>query len=70
MALQMTVERQSFDADDILQLASEVAMLSGSVDEEAGERLRIAASLLRYFARGLTGPITVAQYKIRLKRPE
>jgi hypothetical protein len=66
----MAVERHTFHADDILQLASEMADLSGSVDEEAGERLRTAAAILRYFARGLTEPVTVAHYKISLKRPE
>jgi hypothetical protein len=63
----MAVERRTFSAGDILQLAAEVDALRDSVDNEARERIQTATALLRYFARELTGPITVAHYKIRLK---
>jgi hypothetical protein len=66
----MTVERRTFSADDILQLVAEVDSFAASVDDEAGERIHIAAAILRYFARGLTGPITVASYTISLKPPK
>ena len=66
----MAVERRTFSADDILQLAAEVDSIAASLDDEAGNRIRTVTSILRHVVRELgLEEITVAHYKIRLKRP-
>jgi hypothetical protein len=41
----MTVERRTFSAGDILQLAAEVDALRDSVDNEARERIQTASAI-------------------------